>query len=272
MTASVDAQVGRDAQATGTRRSPCWTVSSVLVKSPGVRGDAPLVAAARERGIPVWSEIELGVAPPRPTRSSASPARTGRRRRPSCSARCSARPGGRSRSPGTSARALTSSRSRRVPADDWIVCELSSFQLEDVESLRPRSRCSSTWSPTTSTGTATSRRTGPRSCGSSRTRPRRTRRCCRAGSSRCPAARRVEFAADDPLPAEPLHPGRAQPRERRRRGRRRPRRRTRRRGDRGGAAHVPGRPAPARARRRDRRRPLRQRLEGDERRRRAPRR
>src|SRR6185436_7015700 len=30
----------------------------VLVKSPGVPGEAPLVAAARERGIPVWSEIE----------------------------------------------------------------------------------------------------------------------------------------------------------------------------------------------------------------------
>ena len=32
----------------------------VLVKSPGVPGEAPLVAAARERGIPVWSEVELG--------------------------------------------------------------------------------------------------------------------------------------------------------------------------------------------------------------------
>ena len=31
----------------------------MLVKSPGVPGEAPLVAAARERGIPVWSEIEL---------------------------------------------------------------------------------------------------------------------------------------------------------------------------------------------------------------------
>ena len=31
----------------------------VLVKSPGVPGEAQLVVAARERGIPVWSEIEL---------------------------------------------------------------------------------------------------------------------------------------------------------------------------------------------------------------------
>ena len=32
----------------------------VVVKSPGVPGAAPLVAAARERGIDVWSEVELG--------------------------------------------------------------------------------------------------------------------------------------------------------------------------------------------------------------------
>jgi UDP-N-acetylmuramoylalanine--D-glutamate ligase len=32
----------------------------VLVKSPGVPGEAPLVVAARERGVPVWSEVELG--------------------------------------------------------------------------------------------------------------------------------------------------------------------------------------------------------------------
>ncbi len=35
----------------------------VLVKSPGVPGEAPLVVAARERGIPVWSEVELGYTP-----------------------------------------------------------------------------------------------------------------------------------------------------------------------------------------------------------------
>jgi len=29
----------------------------VLVKSPGVPGVAPLVAAARARGVPVWSEV-----------------------------------------------------------------------------------------------------------------------------------------------------------------------------------------------------------------------
>src|SRR4051812_47194274 len=32
----------------------------VLVKNPGVPGERALVVAARERGIPVWSEFELG--------------------------------------------------------------------------------------------------------------------------------------------------------------------------------------------------------------------
>jgi len=32
----------------------------VVVKSPGVPGETSLVAGARTRGIPVWSEIELG--------------------------------------------------------------------------------------------------------------------------------------------------------------------------------------------------------------------
>ena len=81
----------------------------------------------------------------------------------------------------------------------------------------------------------------------------------------------IEFAADDPLPAEPLIRG-AHNRENaaaataaaRAAGIGDER-------DRRGAAHVPGRAAPARARRRGRRRALRQRLEGDERRRGAAR-
>ena len=34
--------------------------ADVLVKSPGVPGEQPLVEAARARGVPVWSELELG--------------------------------------------------------------------------------------------------------------------------------------------------------------------------------------------------------------------
>ncbi|MBV8597578.1 MAG: UDP-N-acetylmuramoyl-L-alanine--D-glutamate ligase, partial [Actinobacteria bacterium] len=34
--------------------------ADVLVKSPGVPSERPLVTLARERGVPVWSEVELG--------------------------------------------------------------------------------------------------------------------------------------------------------------------------------------------------------------------
>jgi len=34
--------------------------AEVLVKSPGVPREAPLVAEAERRGIPIWSEVELG--------------------------------------------------------------------------------------------------------------------------------------------------------------------------------------------------------------------
>ena len=34
--------------------------AGLLVKSPGVPGEHPLVIEARSRGIPVWSEVELG--------------------------------------------------------------------------------------------------------------------------------------------------------------------------------------------------------------------
>ena len=40
--------------------SHCSTASTLLVKSPGVPGERPLVEEARRRGIPVWSEVELG--------------------------------------------------------------------------------------------------------------------------------------------------------------------------------------------------------------------
>ena len=77
------------------------------------------------------------VAAPRRARSSASPARTGRRRpRELLGAmfRAAGRPVAVA---GNVGRAAARAR-RRARAGTWIVCELSSFQLEDVETLRPR--------------------------------------------------------------------------------------------------------------------------------------
>ena len=107
-----------------------------VVKSPGVPGESTLVAGARERGIPVWSEIELGA------RLLANPivGVTGTNGKTTTTAllgeifRAAGRP---VEVAGNIGRPLTS-LAGHVPGDAWVVCELSSFQLEDVETLRPR--------------------------------------------------------------------------------------------------------------------------------------
>ena len=108
----------------------------LVVKSPGVPGEAALVAGARERGIPVWSEIELGC------RLLSNPLLgvTGTNGKTTTSEllgamfRSAERP---VEVAGNVGRPLTGLVGRVAP-DAWIVCELSSFQLEDVETLRPR--------------------------------------------------------------------------------------------------------------------------------------
>jgi UDP-N-acetylmuramoylalanine--D-glutamate ligase len=102
----------------------------VLVKSPGVPGEAPLVVAARDRGIPVWSEIELGY---RLLPAAKFVAVTGTNGKTTTTELLGAifRAAGRDVAvAGNVGTPLTSVRSA-----DWVVCELSSFQLEDVHEL-----------------------------------------------------------------------------------------------------------------------------------------
>jgi UDP-N-acetylmuramoylalanine--D-glutamate ligase len=108
----------------------------LLVKSPGVPADAPLVAAARERGLTVWSEVELG------SRLLANPILgiTGTNGKTTTSEllgavfRAAERPVAVAGNVGRPLIGLDG-----VLAEDaWIVCELSSFQLEDIEDFRPR--------------------------------------------------------------------------------------------------------------------------------------
>ncbi len=107
----------------------------LVVKSPGVPGEAPLVAGARKRRVPVWSEIELG------SRLLESPILgvTGTNGKTTTSELLGAifRAAGRPvEVAGNVGRPLTSVVD--AASGTWIVCELSSFQLEDVETLRPR--------------------------------------------------------------------------------------------------------------------------------------
>jgi UDP-N-acetylmuramoylalanine--D-glutamate ligase len=104
----------------------------VLVKSPGVPGDRPLVRAARERGIPVWSEVELGYRLLAPTGTKFVGV-TGTNGKSTTTALLGAifEAAGRDVAvAGNIGVALTS-----VERADWVVCELSSFQLEDVHEL-----------------------------------------------------------------------------------------------------------------------------------------
>src|SRR6187402_285782 len=108
----------------------------LVVKSPGVPGETPLVAGARERAVPVWSEIELG------SRLLSNPILgvTGTNGKTTTSELLGAvfRAAGRPvEVAGNVGRPLTGLVGT-VAEDVWIVCELSSFQLEDVETLRPR--------------------------------------------------------------------------------------------------------------------------------------
>jgi UDP-N-acetylmuramoylalanine--D-glutamate ligase len=173
----------------------------VLVKSPGVPGEAPLVAAARERGVPVWSEIELA------SRLLPNPILgvTGTNGKTTTTELLGAMLGAPTAgNVGTALSELVGS----VPEDQWIVCELSSFQLEDVDRFRPRIGVLLNLEPDhldrhgsfESYRDAKLRIFENQGDGDVAILPR--------GFGRVPGGgRRVEFAADDELPAEPLIPG-----------------------------------------------------------------
>ena len=102
----------------------------VVVKSPGVPGEAPLVAAARERGIPVWSEIELGYRLLPDAKFVGVTGTNGKTTTTELLGTIFRIAGRDVWVAGNVGTPLTSVRSA-----DWVVCELSSFQLEDVHEL-----------------------------------------------------------------------------------------------------------------------------------------
>ncbi len=173
----------------------------VLVKSPGVPGDAPLVVSARERGVPVWSEVELAsLYLPNPIIGVTGT--NGKTTTTELLGAILAAP-----TAGNVGRAL-SELEGEVGEAECIVCELSSFQLEDVESFRPKIAILLNLEPDhlDRHGTFEAYRAAKLRIFENQTAddiavvPR--------GYGPVPgAARRIEFAADDDLPAEPLIPG-----------------------------------------------------------------
>ena len=178
----------------------------LVVKSPGVPGQTPLVEGARERDIPVWSEIELG------SRLLDNPILgvTGTNGKTTTSELLGAMFRAADTSvevAGNVGRPLTSLVGHVTP-DAWIVCELSSFQLEDVHTLEPRVGVLLNLEPDhldrhgtfEAYADAKLRMFEHQSADDTAIVPR--------GFGAIPgSATRVEFAADDELPAEPRIPG-----------------------------------------------------------------
>src|SRR5262245_39347630 len=108
----------------------------LVVKSPGVPGETLLVTGARARGIPVWSEIELGARLlPNPILGvTGTNGKTTTSELLGAVFQAAGRP---AEVVGNVGRPLTSLVGT-VATDTWLVCELSSFQLEDTHTLQPR--------------------------------------------------------------------------------------------------------------------------------------
>ena len=172
----------------------------VLIKSPGVPAEAPLVTAARGRGVPVWSEVELG------SRLLPNPILgvTGTNGKTTTSELLGVMLG--APVAGNVGRALTDLDGEIGP-DEWIVCELSSFQLEDVERFRPRIAVLLNLEPD-----HLDRHGSFDAYRDAKLRVFENQRAedvavVPHGFPDVGEARRVEFSADDPLPAEPRMPG-----------------------------------------------------------------
>jgi UDP-N-acetylmuramoylalanine--D-glutamate ligase len=110
--------------------------ADALVKSPGGPGSAPVVQAARAAGVPVWSEVEIGFRLlPDGARFVGITGTNGKTTVTELVGAMLAESGANVVVAGNVGVALSGIASD-VPADGIVVCELSSFQLEDVETLR----------------------------------------------------------------------------------------------------------------------------------------
>jgi UDP-N-acetylmuramoylalanine--D-glutamate ligase len=184
----------------GTDEDSLLEGMDVLIKSPGVPADAPLVAAARGRGVPVWSEVELGA------RLLSNPILgvTGTNGKTTTSELLGVMLG--APVAGNVGRALCE-LDGEVAAGEWIVCELSSFQLEDIDEFRPHIGVLLNLEPDHldrhgSFGAyrdAKLRIFENQTAADTAVVPR--------GFPTVGDAQRVDFAGDDPMPAEPRIPG-----------------------------------------------------------------
>ena len=201
---SPDADPGRLAEAgvevrLGSEEERLLKGVELVVKSPGVPAESRLAAAARASGIPIWSEVELGfrLLDGRPLIGV-----TGTNGKTTTTELLGAilRADGRDvETAGNVGRPL-SDVAQIVEPGTWIVCELSSFQLEDVHTLACDVAVLLNLEPDhlDRHGTFDAYRDAKL-----RVFERATTKIVPRGLG----LDGIEFSADDPLPAEPLIPG-----------------------------------------------------------------
>jgi UDP-N-acetylmuramoylalanine--D-glutamate ligase len=106
-----------------------------VVKSPGVSREAPVVAAALEQGIPVIGELELAwrLLPNRFVAVTGTNGKTTVTELLGAIWRAAGQPVAVAGNVGTPLASLVG----QLGEDETVVCECSSFQLEDSESFAP---------------------------------------------------------------------------------------------------------------------------------------
>lgn len=180
--------------------------ADLVVKSPGVPGETPLVAGARLRQIPVWSEIELGARLLRNPILGVT-GTNGKTTTSELLGEVFRAEGLPVEVAGNVGRPLTSLVDAVAP-ETWIVCELSSFQLEDVETLRPRVAVLLNLEPDHLDRHGTFEWYTDAKLRIFEQQTEDDTAVLPQGFGPVPGAgRRSEFSFDDPLPAEPCIPG-----------------------------------------------------------------
>ena len=109
--------------------------AAVVVKSPGVPNEAPVIAAARERGLPVLGEVEMAwrLLPNRFVAVTGTNGKTTTTELLGAIWREAGLPVALAGNVGTALSSLVG----EVDPDATVICEVSSFQAEDSEALAP---------------------------------------------------------------------------------------------------------------------------------------
>jgi UDP-N-acetylmuramoylalanine--D-glutamate ligase len=110
--------------------------AAAVVVAPGVPPTVPALEAARQAGVPIYAEVDIGFVALRNTRCVGITGTNGKTTTTSLIAHVLASAGYRAETAGNIGRPLCDvARSADPPA--WLALELSSFQLHDAPHLRP---------------------------------------------------------------------------------------------------------------------------------------